>query len=215
MNHNPKLIYNIASGRWLLEFKDNLWAFAAITDAMTVGGYLKITVIDQNSSDFLIVSKGQIEVLAAEENQLRCKFTPLNQNSSAFEDVILPEDIDIGLVECVYGFHSDKWVEVEAVMGLENVKTIGLKLFLPDNGSAETKSLNCSIKGKTILETDLSRGEPNEIWVDIPDTSDIRQELVIKTSYKEPNAEDERDLGMIFVEFNVNLTDWKPAEIII
>ena len=211
MQNSPKLIYNVATGKWLLNIHDAFWTFRSTSDALTLAGYLQVNVVDKSSSEYLVISTGYATVVQDQDFECQVTLTPLKDADNPMSATIYPETVDYGIVDCHQGFYNDLWVASEASMVIEDVRSLGLKFFLPEIKDHDSKDIECFIGEKRVAKDVLERGEPQEIWVDIPADLKGPQELIIKSSYKEPNATDERSLGLIFVEYNVNLTEWKTA----
>ncbi|NNE57220.1 MAG: hypothetical protein HKN36_03845 [Hellea sp.] len=210
MENSPKLVHNLATGKWILRLNGEFWQIDSTSAALELAGFLQVHVVDQSGSDYLIVVKGTA-VLDDEMPEIgRCALilTPLVKTKKQKRVILDPEMVDFGFVECHYGIHDDQWVATEAVLSIEHIKTLGLKFFLPDVADMDGKELAMFIGDKKIKTANLTRGDTTEIWVDVPENGSIRQLLTIKSAYKEPNSKDERDLGMIFVEYNPNLTEW-------
>lgn len=211
MQESPRLIYNVATGKWLLQSTDTFWTFRSTSDALTIAGYLQVNVVDKSSSEYLVIANGQASVIEDLDFECHVSLSPIDPEQKPFSIMIYPQTVDFGIVDCHRGFHSDLWVETESSIMVEEIQTLGLKFFLPSIKEHDEKTLTFVINDKQIAELTLGRGEPHEVWLDIPRKKSGPKELIIKCDYKEPNATDERNLGMIFVEYNVNLTEWKPA----
>jgi len=207
----PRLIYNMATEKWLFGSQDDFWNIRATSDAMSLANFMQIHVIDQSSSDYLIVAKGFADITDQGETDCQVTLTPFKQGNQR-DVTIFPEAVDFGLVDCLFGLHEDQWVETEAIFGLEDIRSLALKFYLPDSEDLGDKVINCFVGDKRIQTATIKRGEEQEVWMDIPEGEEKRQELVVKAEYMEPNATDERSLGMIFTEYNPNLTEWVSAK---
>jgi len=209
---SAELFHNLATGKWLLKDKDDFWVVSSTRDALILAGYLELNVIDQTSSDYLVVAKGSFKITKEEDGACQGILVPLQPQETPTKITIEAATVDFGLVDCLQGFHADHWVETEAVFGLEGVKSIGLRFYLPEVTDQGPKNLDCFMGETKLKSFELKRGETEEIWIDIPQSDTGREELTLKLDYKEPNADDERSLGMIFAEINVNLTEWASVE---
>lgn len=211
MQESPRLIYNVATGKWLLQVQEAFWTFRSTSDALMISGYLQVNVVDKSSSEYLVVSSGHAAVVEDLDFECHVSLTPTLDAQKAFSIMIYPQKVDFGIVDCHRGFHSDLWVETESSIIVEEIQTLGLKFFLPGIKEHDEKIIQFFIEDKKVAELTLGRGDPHEVWIDVPRNKSGPKELAIRCDYKEPNATDERNLGMIFVEYNVNLTEWKPA----
>lgn len=211
MQDSPRLIYNVATGKWLLQVQDAFWTFRSTSDALTISSYLQVNVVDKSSSDYLVISSGYASIVEDLDFECHVSLNPILDAQQPYSIMIYPQKVDFGIVDCHRGFHADLWVETESAIIVEDIQTLGLKFFLPVIKDHDEKTLEFFIEDKKITELTLGRGDPREVWIDVPRKKSGPKELVIKCAYKEPNATDERNLGMIFVEYNVNLTEWKPA----
>ena len=211
MQDGPKLIYNLATGKWLLKVEEDFWTFRSTSDALTIAGYLQINVIDKSTSEYLVVAKGFAAVVKNPDKSCQLSLTPVSIDEKPSEYVVYPQLVNFGILDCYRGFHTDLWVETDATIIVESIQTLGLRFYLPDNPDHKNKKLDFFIDEKKIASIDLQRGDPTEIWIDVTDPEAGPREIRLRCDYKEPNASDERNLGMIFVDYNVNLTEWKPA----
>lgn len=214
MNESPKLIHNLATGKWLLKNGGETWTVIATMDALAILSFLELDPVDQNSPDYLAVSQGKAQIISMDEYSCLLELTPFKGGKSKKLE-IHPAQVDFGIVDCISGFHSDQWVETESIMALEDVRSLGLRFYLPEDKTKGNKTLDCYLGGRKIQTLEMKRGAMEEVWLDIGETELSRSELRLKASYKEPNASDERSLGMIFSEININLTDWQPVEVVL
>lgn len=208
---SPKLIFNLATGKWLLQVDDAFWTLRSTSDALTIAGYLQLSVVDKSSSDYLVIAKGHAMVSGDPGEDCHIELQPLSAEEKPQTLIIKPEQVNFGILDCYKGFHPDLWVETDAMLITENIQTLGLKFYLPKSKDHGQKMLNIFVGEKKMGSLDLRRGDPDEVWIDIPDHASGPKEISIQCDYKDPNATDERNLGMIFVEYNVNLTTWNPA----
>lgn len=206
-----KLIYNLATGKWLLQVGEDVWTLRSTSDALGIAGFLQVHVVDKSSSDYLVIAKGLAQITDINDFECQIELTPHTSPEQKTSVTVYPEKVNFGILDCYQGFHPDLWVETDASMTAENIQTLGLKFFLPKIKDHENKAVDFFVGNKKVSSLDLIRGDSYEVWIDMPDDGHILKDIQIKCDYKEPNATDERNLGMIFVEYNVNLTEWKPA----
>ncbi len=211
MQEGPKLIYNVATGKWLLQVQEDFWTFRSTSDALIIAGYLQVNVVDQSSSDYLVVPRGQAQVVEDLDFECHVSLSPTVSPENSFSVMIYPQTVNFGILDCYRGFHTDLWVETDAALVVENIQSLGLKFYLPQSKDHEGKILECFVGEKKVATIELQRGDPTELWLDIPNPDSGPQEIRLKCDYQEPNASDERNLGMIFVDYNVNLTEWMPS----
>ncbi len=211
MQDGPKLIYNLATGKWLLQVENDFWTFRSTSDALTIAGYLQINVIDKSSSDYLVIAKGEASIVEDLDFECHVSLLPTSEGEKPFSVMVYPQEVNFGLLDCYRGFHSDLWVETDAAIVVENIQALGLKFYLPANKDQKEKKLECFVGDKLVASVDLVRGDPTEFWIDGLDKKSGPKEIRLKCGYKESDSSDERDLGMIFVDYNINLTEWTPA----
>jgi len=207
----PKLIYNLATGNWLLHVKDDFWKFRSTSESLTMAGYLQVNVVDKSTSDYLVVTKGYVSISSATDTECVIALKPLSKDEKASRVTVFPQNVNFGTLDCHLGFHSDLWIETDAIMIIESIQSLGLKFYLPKSIDQKEKSLECFIGRKKVAAIAVGRGDPQEVWFDVANHSKGPQEVRFKCAYKEPNLADERNLGMIFVEYNINRTEWMPA----
>jgi len=172
---------------------------------------LQVTVVDKSTSDYLVIANGQVAILENRDFECELSLTPHSKDEKPLSVTIHPELVNFGIIDCYHGFHTDLWVETESSLIVENIQALGMKFYLPKSKDHKNKKIEFFIDSKKVGSMDLGRGDPQEIWIDIPNPDGGPRELILKSDYKEPNASDERNLGLIFVEYNVNLTKWNPA----
>ena len=211
MRDSPKLIYNLATGKWLIQIDESFWTFRSTSDALTIAGYLQINVIDKTNSDYLVIPRGHAKIIEDLDFECHVSLTPTDLSEKPFSVMVYPQTINFGILDCYRGFHTDLWVETDAAIVVENVQSLGLKFYLPSSKDHEGKTLECFIGDKKVTSIELQRGDPTEVWLDVPDPESGPKEIRLKCGYQEPNASDERNLGMIFVDYNINLTEWMPS----
>jgi len=211
----PTLINNTATGRWLLAHEECYWTITATRDALTLASFLEINFIDRSSSEYLAVPTGDVVILKTSDIDCDIELVPIARDGAIHTLTIEPDPVDFGIVELIFGFHKDKWVETNSVLAVENVKTLGIRLYLPEVKGKGNKKLSIVHKDDVLCQMALKRGDVNEVWVEFPETKTGRNEIVIRAAYKEPNPTDERDLGMIITEVNINLTNWQDVEAIL
>jgi len=182
---------------------------------LTIAGYLQVSVVDKSTSDYLVIANGEAAILENRDFECELSLTPHSKDEKKDEKqvsvIVQPEQVNFGIVDCNRGFHKDLWVETEASLIVENIQSLAMKFYLPESKDHKNKNIEFLMDSKKVGYLDLRRGEPQEIWLDLPNPDGGPRELILKCDYKDPNATDERNLGMIFVEYNVNLTKWKPA----
>lgn len=212
MQEGPKLIYNVATGKWLLQVQEDFWTFRSTSDALIIAGYLQVNVVDQSSSDYSDGARGEAYVVEDLDFKCQVSFKPTQPDDKPLSIMVHPEKADFGILDCYRGFHADLWVETHASIIVENIRTLGLRFYLPKNETLGPKTLSFFNGAKEFETATIIRGHPTEIWLDFGESNDVAQEISLNSSAPETSTDDERDLGMIFVDFNIDLTGWTPAE---
>jgi len=214
VHEHPGLIYNLATGKWLFRNQDDFWAMVSVSDALDLAAFLEVEILDRSASDYLVIAKGR--AIISDQNNRQCvlDLKPFSTDEEDSSIVVTPAVIELSIVDCLDGFHEDQWVETEAVLGTEGIRTLGLKFFLPETDVKQVKVLDFYLGDKKLTTTKMQRGQLEEIWLDLPANEEPKN-ITIRASYKEPNSQDERSLGMIFAEINMNLAGWQSVETIL
>jgi len=101
--------------------------------------------------------------------------------------------------EPIAGFHDDGWLELVSTVGIQSVKSILLRLFLPRRKDSQGKEISIFFGNQKIASQKILRGEISTMQIELPQekrSGTIRLEF----EYAEPVDGDLRQLGCILVE---------------
>lgn len=214
MNITPsRLRFEADSRRWFLESDDGVWALEAIGDPTTLASYLEI-IVESSSSRPALQGKASLRPGDSTEHEL-----VLKSLQGGAEQAVLPlwpVSVSTATSEWSFGLHEDNWLECEAELILGDTQKVGFTFYLPERPGLIEKALTFHLDGRSLSEVELSRGELQEHWVDIPDDARSYCRLTLQSSYEEPIlvSEDDRSLGVILVRINLDNTMWKDVEAI-
>ncbi len=211
MPNNDRLLYNSDNKEWLLDTDGGYWTIPLVSDVSELSSLQKIhfTNMIDLGTDRQVLGTALIKTI--EPNG--CVVTLQSNDPTIISKTvkITSEYVDYHILEPRFGVHQDRWIDVNSEFVMSNFKTLGLRMFVPEDNNLSEKKVDFLLCNDPVKTAMLPRGETTEIWIDIPDKFYGRADLRIQCEYPENNNDDDRRLGAILVEFNPDMLDWFPA----
>ncbi len=202
-----ELVFEPDRERWSVASGNDTWSLSE-HDGLTLASFMRLRVLALPS-----VSRpmplGSAAVLSVEPDSVALKFVDHLGTSQVTLQELQPVKVSLAAADWIDGRFDDKWLATEGELKVVKAREVGLRLYLPKLVGLEDKSVFITIGDRDTVELVVTRGEVVEHWITLP--PDLSTTTVLFTcAYAEPNtlASDQRDLGVVVTELNLDRTEW-------
>jgi hypothetical protein len=206
------LHFDPSTASWFVELDQGIWRVPGRTAPLILAGYLSLSPEEDTDAQALQEAcKGDVKVRPEGAETCTLLFDPVSEDDAAEPVELTVEDTPLVFSNWQSGRYRDGWLADRARLEIEGADRLGLRLFLPKRDELGDKALIVRQGGRMLGEFALTRGKPQELWLELGIAATEVAVIEFEFETAEPvNEADPRRLGCVLREVNVTDT-WHDA----